>query len=65
MGFAWRRLRVAGSAAVLGSAVLSVFACVTAGLNRGAAMAVSGGPFVVAVPLFLASGLRSARRAEV
>lgn len=56
---AWRREVIGGAIAVIAGVALCIFAYVTAGFNQGFAMAVSGGPFLLAGALFLASGWRS------
>jgi len=56
---AWRREAIGGAIAVIAGVALCIFAYVTAGFNQGFAMAVSGGPFLLAGVLFLASRWRS------
>ncbi len=56
---AWWKEGIGGTIMVMRGIDLCIFAYVTAGRNRGFAMAVSGGPFLVAGLLFLASGWRS------
>jgi hypothetical protein len=55
VAIAWRRARLGGGVVAVGGLALCIFAFVTAGFNKGLAMAVSGGPFLVAGALFLAS----------
>lgn len=52
---AWWRERIGGTIVVVGAAALCVFAYVTAGYNKGLAVLISGGPFLVAGILFLES----------
>ena len=58
---AWWRERVGGTVVVVGAIALSTFAYVTAGRNKVWAMLFTGGPFLVAGILFLASWRRSTR----
>lgn len=59
---AWRREGIGGLVAVIGAIALCIFAYVTAGHNKGFAMLISGGPFLVAGILFLACWRRSERQ---
>lgn len=61
VAIAWRRERIGGMVTVVAAVALCVFAYITAGHNRGYAMAVSGGPFLLAGILFLVSWWRSKR----
>jgi len=56
---AWRRERIGGTVTVIGAVALCVFAFVTAGHNKGFAMLVSGGLFLIPGILFLASWRRT------
>ena len=56
---AWRREAIGGAIAVIAGVALCIFAYVTAGAREGLAMAVSGGPFLLAGVLFLAGWWRS------
>jgi hypothetical protein len=55
----WRREAIGGIILVTMAAVFSAFAWATAGHNKGFAMLISGGPFLVAGVLFLASWRRT------
>jgi hypothetical protein len=57
----WWREGVGGMITVIGGIALCIFAWITAGHNKGFAMLVSGGPFLVAGILFLA-GWRGRKR---
>ena len=54
VALAWRRERLGGAVASVGGIALCIFAFFSAGHNKGYAMLVSGGPFLVAGLLFLA-----------
>ena len=56
---AWRREGIGGLVVAIGALALCIFAYVTAGHNKGFAMLISGGPFLVAGILFLACWRRS------
>jgi hypothetical protein len=59
VAIAWWRERIGGTVLVIAGTALCAFAYVTAGHNKGFAVLVSGGPFLVTGILFLASGWRS------
>lgn len=61
---AWWREGLGGTVVVIGAIALSIFAYVTARFNKIWAMLISGGPFLVAGILFLASWQRS-KRSEI
>ena len=56
---AWWREGIGGTMVVICAVAHSVFAYVASGHNRGLAMLISGGPFLVIGILFLASWWRS------
>ena len=58
---AWWREGIGGTILVICAVAHSTFAYVVTGHNKGLAMLVSGGPFLLIVILFLASGWRSRR----
>ena len=62
---AWRWEGIGGTIVVIGAIALSTFAYVTAGHNKVWAMLFTGGPFLVAGILFLASWWRSTRSRSV
>lgn len=53
VGLAWWRARLGGAVLVVAGTALCVFAAVSAGRNRWAAVLVSGAPFAVAGVLLL------------
>jgi hypothetical protein len=56
---AWWRERIGGTIVVIGAIALSTFGYITAGRNKVWVMLFTGGPFLVAGILFLASWRRS------
>jgi hypothetical protein len=58
---AWRREKLGGALLVVGAVAFGLFAYVTAGRNKGYAMLVSGGPFLLSGALFLAAWRRAAQ----
>jgi hypothetical protein len=58
---AWRWERIGGTIVVIGAIALSTFGYITAGRYKVWVALFSGGPFLVAGALFLASWWRSAR----
>ena len=58
---AWWREGVGGALVVVCAVAHSTFACFAAGHNRGLAILISGGPFLLIGVLFLASWWRSRR----
>ncbi len=59
VALAWWRGSIGGIVVIACGAAFSTFAYFTAGHNKGLAMLISGGPFLVAGILFLASWWRS------
>jgi hypothetical protein len=55
----WRRERIGGTLLVIVGLAFSAFAYFSAGRNKGYAMLVSGGPFLIVGILFLAAWWRS------
>jgi len=55
----WRRERIGGTLLVIVGLAFSVFAYLSAGRNKGYAMLVSGGPFLMVGLLFLAAWRKS------
>ena len=58
---AWWREGIGGTILVICAVAHSTFAYIVAGHNKGLAMLISGGPFLLIGILFLASGWRSRR----
>jgi hypothetical protein len=58
----WWREAIGGAALVIVAITFSAFAWVTAGHSKGFAMLISGGPFLVAGTLFLASWWRTGKQ---
>jgi hypothetical protein len=56
---AWRREKLGGALLVVCAVAFSLFAYFTAGRNKGYAMLVSGGPFLLSGALFLAAWWRA------
>ena len=61
----WWREAIGGGVLVVVAMVFSAFAWVTAGHNKGFAMLISGGPFLVAGILLLVSWRRAGKQPEV
>jgi len=59
---AWRREGIGGAILVIYAVMFSTFAYFSAGRNKGFAMLVSGGPFLLIGILFLATWRRSRQR---
>lgn len=59
VALAWRWEGLGGMIVVVGAIALGIFAYFTAGRNRPLAISVTGGPFLVAGVLFLASWRRA------
>ena len=59
---AWRREGIGGAILVIYAVMFSTVAYFSAGRNKGLAMLVSGGPFLLVGILFLATWRRSRRR---
>jgi hypothetical protein len=59
---AWRREGIGGAILVIYAVTFSTFAYFSAGRNKGFAMLVSGGPFLLVGILFLATWRRSRQR---
>jgi hypothetical protein len=55
---AWRRERLGGALLLVCAAGFCLFAYLTAGRNKGFAVLVSGGPFLLSAALFLAAWWR-------
>ena len=58
---AWRRERIGGTILVICAVAHSTFAYIAAGHNKGFAMLISGGPFLLIGALFLTSWHKSDR----
>jgi hypothetical protein len=58
----WCREAIGGAALVVVAITFSTFAWVTAGHNKGFAMSISGGPFLVVGVMFLASWWRTGKQ---
>jgi hypothetical protein len=61
----WWREAIGGGVLAVVAVVFSAFAWVTAGHNKGFAMLISGGPFLVAGILLLVSWRRTGKQLEV